>query len=82
MEEEAATRIEVVDEMEWRLNSDKLAEIEAIFYLGRDRLFPEFYERRVDIAKREHAAANCPGSRDHASDGQNKLPYVRALSRR
>jgi hypothetical protein len=40
--------------------SPKLAEIEAIYYLGRDRLFPECYEWRVDLAKKEHAAANAP----------------------
>ena len=60
MKEERATRIEVFDEIEWRLNSDKLAEIEAIYYLGRDGLFPEYYEWRIDIAKKEHAAANDP----------------------
>jgi hypothetical protein len=60
MKEERATRIEVFDEMEWRLNAAKLAEMEAIYYLGRDRLFPEYYEWRVDLANKERAAANDP----------------------
>ena len=60
MKERQATKIEVFDEIEWRLNGAKLAEIEAIYYLGRDKLFPEHYEWRVDLAKREHAAANDP----------------------
>jgi len=60
MKEERTTRIEVFDEIEWRLKAPKLAEIEAIYYLGRDRLFPEYYERRIDRAKKEHAAANDP----------------------
>jgi hypothetical protein len=58
MKEQAAMRIEVFDEIEWRLNANKLAEIEAIYYLGRERLFAEYYEWRVDTAKKEHAAAN------------------------
>ena len=78
MKEEAAVRIEVVDEIEWRLNSDKLAEIEAIFYLGRDGLFPEFYERRVDLAKREHIAANDREAEImHLMDKTNFLTSVR-----
>lgn len=60
MKEERAIRIEVFDEIEWRLNAAKLAEMEAIYYLGRDRLFPEYYEWRVDLAKKEHGAANDP----------------------
>jgi hypothetical protein len=60
MKGKLATRVEVIDEIKWRLNADKLAEIEAIFYLGRDRFFPEHYEWRVDIAKKEHVANNDP----------------------
>jgi hypothetical protein len=60
MKEDRTARIEVFDEIEWRLNAAKLAEVEAIYYLGRDRLFPEHYEWRVDLAKKEHAAANDP----------------------
>lgn len=78
MEEELTTRIEVIDEIEWRLNADKLAEIEAIFYLGRDRLFSEYHEQRVDIAKKEHSAENDPEAEIiHLMDKTNFLTCVR-----
>lgn len=42
------------------MTDDEIADIEAMFYLARDRIFPEYYERRVEQAKREHAAEKDP----------------------
>lgn len=53
-----STQKEVIAEIEWRITGDKLAEIEAMFYLARDRLFSEDYEQRIEGARKEHAAAN------------------------
>jgi len=78
-----ATRKEVVAEMEMRITGDKLAEIEAMFYLGRDRLFTEHYEQRVDTARKEHAAANDPTAKIvHLMDKTNLLRCVQEAAKR
>jgi hypothetical protein len=78
-----ATRVEVIDETAWRLNSDKLAEIEAMFYLARDKLFPEYYEWRVEIAKKEHAAAKDPEAEiAHLMEKTNFLTSVRLAAKK
>jgi hypothetical protein len=78
MMEELSTRTEIIDEIEWRLSADKLAEIEAIFYLGRDGLYPECYEQQVALAQSEHAAANDQDAKiDHLLDKTNFLTCVR-----
>jgi hypothetical protein len=58
--EHSAVEEEVIAEIEKRITGDKLAEIEAMFYLARNRYFSEHYERRIDRARQEHAAANDP----------------------
>jgi hypothetical protein len=49
---------EVVTEIEKRITGDKLADLEAIFYLGRDHVFPEYYEQFVEDTKKEHTVEN------------------------
>ena len=55
-----ATEAEVIAATESRIKTDKLADLEALYYLARDRIVPEYYERRVEQAKKEHAAENSP----------------------
>jgi hypothetical protein len=58
MKKEGEIRSKVILEIEQKIVGDKLAEIAAIFYLGRDRTFPEYYETLVDKKKKEQAASN------------------------
>lgn len=58
MKETAAIREEVVTAIEARLSKEALAELEAMFYLGRDRIFTEYHENMISRILREHAAAN------------------------
>jgi hypothetical protein len=60
MIEHLAKENEVVAEIDNRITEDELAELEAIFYLSRDHVFPEYYEQRVEETKKEHAVENDP----------------------
>jgi hypothetical protein len=60
MLEDLRVEQEVIVEIEKRIAGNKLAEIEAMFYLARDRIFSEHYEQRIEIARKQHAAANDP----------------------
>jgi hypothetical protein len=80
---DAETWKEVLAEIEMRITGDKLAEIEAMFYLGRDRWFTEYYERRIERARREHIAANDPIEEIvHLMDKTNFLHCVQVAARR
>ncbi len=80
---DAATWKEVVTEMEMRITGCKLAEIEAMFYLGRDRLFTEYYEQRIERARREHLAADDPIEEiGHLMDKTNFLRCVQEAAMR
>ena len=58
MKEKAAVRQEVVTAIEARLSNEALAELEAMFYLERDRIFAEYHESMIARVLREHAATN------------------------
>jgi hypothetical protein len=60
MKERLALYAQVIEVVKNRLSADALADLEAIFYVERDRIFTEYYPRRVDQARAEHAAANDP----------------------
>jgi hypothetical protein len=60
MKKQAAVRKEVVTAIESRLSPEAIAALEAIFYLERDRIFPEYYERETAHTLKEHAAAQDP----------------------
>jgi len=78
-----ATWKAVIAEMEMRMTGDKLAEIEAMFYLGRDRLFTEYYEQRIERARKEHVAADDPIEEIvHLMDKTNFLRCVQEAARR
>jgi hypothetical protein len=77
MMEDIAKHNEVIAEIEKRIAGDKLAELEAIFYLGRDHIFPEYYERYVEETKKEHAIASDPRVKlEHLIDKTNFLHSV------
>jgi hypothetical protein len=77
MMKEDTTRRDVVADIDKRITADKLAEIEAIYYLGRDGVFPEYYEQRVENAKKKHAVEkNVQGAIVHLIDKTN---FLRAL---
>lgn len=56
MKEHLETENEVISEINERIKADELADIEAMFYLARDHIFSEHYERRIETARKEHAA--------------------------
>jgi hypothetical protein len=67
MKKEMKVRKEVILEIEQKISADKLAEIEAIFHLGRDGVFPENYEAFVEGKKQEHALED---------DAKSKIAYL------
>jgi hypothetical protein len=78
-----ATWKEMVVELEMRITGDKLAEIEAMFYLGRDRLFTEHYEERIERTREEHVAENDPMAEIvHLMGKTNFLHCVQEATRR
>jgi hypothetical protein len=60
MKEEAEISREVMTAVESRLSPEALAELEAMFYLERERMFVEYYERMIARVRKEHAAAKDP----------------------
>jgi hypothetical protein len=55
-----ATRKAVIDEVAQRLSADQLADIQAIFYLGRNGEYAERYEANVEETKQWHLVENDP----------------------
>lgn len=49
---------EVVAALEIRLTNEQIAELETIYYLGRDRWFPEFYDEQVKDTVKLHGLEN------------------------
>ncbi|ANW00093.1 hypothetical protein [Bradyrhizobium icense] len=60
MKERLALYAQVINAIKDRLSADALADLEAIFYLERDRIFTEYYAWQVDQVRKEHAATNDP----------------------
>jgi hypothetical protein len=56
--EGAAVRKDVVTAIAARLSNEALAELEAMFYLERDRIFAEYHESMIARILKEHAATN------------------------
>ncbi len=55
MNERRAISREVLTAIDERVSPEALAELEAMFYLGRDRVFVEYHERMVALTFNEHA---------------------------
>lgn len=47
------------------LTSEELADLETVFYLGRDGDYPEQYERFLELTKRKHAVEGRPFNTVH-----------------
>lgn len=60
IEERFALEREVIAALQEQLTIDEFADLEAIFYLGRDRWFSEHYEEYVDGVKKEYAVEPDP----------------------
>lgn len=60
MKERSALYAQVIEVVKNRLSADAIADLEAIFYVEQNRIFTEYYPRRVDQARKEHTAANDP----------------------
>jgi hypothetical protein len=51
---------EVVTALEKRLTNEQIAELQTLFYLGRDGWFPEFYDEEVETTIEQHVIENDP----------------------
>lgn len=58
--DERTSRAELTNSLLEVLSPDELADLEVVFYLGRDGGFPERYEQLLARTKREHAVENRP----------------------
>ncbi|MCP9759184.1 hypothetical protein EGI20_07655 [Aquitalea sp. S1-19] len=76
----------VASELTTTLSIDDLADVETIYYLGRDNIFPEFYEAHFATTKKEYqVASDLIGKVQHVLSKTNFLNYfsrgVRRLGR-
>lgn len=61
-----------------RLTLDMIADLEVIFYIGRDGVYSEFYEERVSQVRSEHQLANNPKQElNHLLEKTNFLSALR-----
>ena len=49
--------VEASKALSQELSPDEVADFETIYYLGRDGYFPEYYEKKLEDTKKEHALA-------------------------
>ena len=83
MMEGFATRKAVIDEVAERLSADQLADIQAVFYLGRNHEYAECYEANVEMTKRWHSVENDPKKWiGHLMDKTNFLTCVQLAAGR
>lgn len=74
---------EVIDNLSDRLDAGKLADLEVMFYLERDRCFSEYYEELVSRKLKEHAAAGRPKEEmRHLLEKTSLLQHVRGSAKR
>lgn len=59
-QESAKIEKEVLNQIEVRLSPETLADLETMFYLGRDGFYSDYYEKRASNTLEEHRAANDP----------------------
>ncbi|RWQ69327.1 MAG: hypothetical protein EOS85_29375 [Mesorhizobium sp.] len=78
MREHMAVLADVVTRLAERLPAEKLADLETAFYLGRDRIFCEYYEASVARKLREHAVANNP--REEVRHLMQKTNFLQCLT--
>lgn len=63
--EDEANPGEIANSLLAVLSQDELADLEVVYYLGRNGGFPERYEQLLALTKREHAVANRPQHTAH-----------------
>lgn len=81
MREDAALRKEVVTAIAARLSAEALAALEAMFYLDRDRVFSEYFERMTTRTIAEHAAAkDAQAEISHLMEKTNFLQCMQGAS--
>ncbi|MEH7901753.1 hypothetical protein V7794_10625 [Rhizobium laguerreae] len=74
---------EVIDAVNERLDSGKLADLEVMFYRERDRIPSEYYEEMVAAKLSEHAAANDSKAEiRHLLEKTNLLQNMRGSAKR
>jgi hypothetical protein len=83
MLEYSAAENEVVADIAGRITADKVAEIDAMFYLARDRLLSENYEDSIKTAQMELAAAGDPEEKiAHLMEKTNFLQCLQDAARK
>lgn len=60
LHEDRADRSEIAKSLLAVISQDELADLEVVYYLGRDGGFPERYEQLLASTKRQHAVENRP----------------------
>jgi len=79
MREHARISRDVITDLEKRLTNEQIAELQTIYYLGRDGWFPEFYDEEVQITIEQHALDNDPRSQiGHLMTKTNFLDAITA----
>ncbi|MER9240665.1 hypothetical protein [Mesorhizobium sp. M0633] len=78
MQEHMAVLADVVTRLAEWLPAEKLADLETAFYLGRDRIFCEYYEASVARKRREHGVANNP--REEVRHLMEKTNFLQCLT--
>lgn len=67
----------VARELMAKLSIDDLADVETIYYLGRDKAFPEFYDSEFATTKKEYEVVPDPiGKVQHVLNKTNLLKYL------
>lgn len=75
----AEVQEEMIAAVKGRLSAQTLADLEAIFYLGSTRNFPEYYESVVERTLEQHAVAKDPDEEiRHLLGKTNFLDSIRA----
>lgn len=83
MQERGQLYREVIESLNDRLDAGKLADLEVMFYLERDRYFSECYEELVSRKLKEHAAAGRPKEEiRHLLEKTTLLQHVRGSAKR
>lgn len=83
MREDGARRKAAVDAISERLSASKLAELETMFYLDRDRVFVEEHEAEAERRVKGHAIASDPkGEILHLMEKINFLACLQSAAQR
>jgi hypothetical protein len=79
MKEHSHAQAEVIAALQKHLTKDEVAELETIFYLGRDGWFPEGYDKYVTGVKRKQAVEK--DSREQIAHLMEKTNFLTAVTK-